>query len=102
MLARSEIKVSWKNPEGTVDSYRIDTSTDTYVWMSKVESTTNVMVDANDGTVTYTDTNELEGETLPVTTASLPSTRRGPGWRRLMTTPKRMALIRLPPAQPRT
>ena len=61
VLARSDIKVSWMDPEGTVDSYRIDTSGDTYVWVSKEPSTTDVMVDANDGTVTYTDSEELVG-----------------------------------------
>ena len=56
---RSEIAISWKDPAGsTVDSYRIDTSDDTYVWMSKEMSTTNVTTD-KDGVVTYTDTDKL-------------------------------------------
>ena len=58
VLGRAEIELSWKNPTGTVDSYRIDTSDDTYVWESKAMSTTNVTTDT-DGTVSYTDADEL-------------------------------------------
>ena len=58
VLSRAEIELSWKNPTGTVDSYRIDTSEDTYVWVSKVMSTTTVTMDS-DGVVTYKDTDAL-------------------------------------------
>ena len=59
VLGRAEIELSWENPEGPVNSYRIDTSKDTYVWESKEMTTNDVTTDA-DGVVTYTDTVELE------------------------------------------
>ena len=58
VLGRAEIELSWKNPTGTVASYRIDTSVDTYVWESK-EMSTNDVTTASDGVVTYMDTEEL-------------------------------------------
>ena len=58
VLGRAQIELSWKNPTGPVNSYRIDTSEDTYVWESEQMSTTDVTTDA-DGVVTYTDTEEL-------------------------------------------
>ena len=58
VLGRAEIELSWKNPTGPVNSYRIDTSKDTYVWESKEMTTNDVTTDA-DGVVTYTDTDEL-------------------------------------------
>jgi fibronectin type 3 domain-containing protein len=57
-IGRAEIELSWKNPSGMVDSYRIDTSDDTYVWQSKEMSTTDFTMDA-DGVVSYTDMKEL-------------------------------------------
>ena len=58
VLGRAEIELSWENPTGPVNSYRIDTSADTYVWESKEMSTTDVTTDA-DGVVTYMDSEEL-------------------------------------------
>ena len=46
-----------------MNSYRIDTSEDTYVWESKEMTTTDVTMDA-DGVVTYTDTEAL-AESIP-------------------------------------
>ena len=102
VLGRAEIELSWENPTGPVNSYRIDTSKDTYVWVSKKESTTNVTTDA-DGVVTYTDTGTNSRQKRRRYYRVFAINSAGTGLAPLEDYVKqRSASIRLSPARPRT